>query len=121
VTGLDPNGPNYGGQGSTKMSARLVDAGDFINSNYIQIAAGQNFGINFESSLNFPAGNSSTTKFQVGGSSLFPDYTAQTNDIVFKVDGSNTFAVPEPGTMMLLGLGMLGLVGAQRRRRAPKA
>jgi hypothetical protein len=44
-------------------------------------------------------------------------------DIVFKVDGSNTFAnaVPEPGTMMLLGMGILGLVGAQRRRRAPKA
>jgi hypothetical protein len=29
--------------------------------------------------------------------------------------------VPEPGTMMLLGMGMMGLVGAQRRRRAPKA
>jgi len=28
--------------------------------------------------------------------------------------------VPEPGTMMLLGMGMLGLVGA-KRRRAPKA
>jgi hypothetical protein len=40
----------------------------------------------------------------------------QNNDIVFKVDGSNTFSVPEPGTMMLLGMGMLGLVGAQRRR-----
>jgi len=109
------------GQGSTKLTARLVDAGDFINPNFIQIDAGQNFGINFESSLNYPAGNSSTTKFQVGGSSLFPDYTTNASDIVFKVDGSNTFAVPEPGTMMLLGMGMLGLVGAQRRRRAPKA
>ena len=57
------------------------------------------------------------------GSSLFPDYVAGNSDIVFKVDGSNTFtnAVPEPGTMMLLGMGMMGLVGAQRRRRAPKA
>ena len=104
------------GQGSTKMSARIVDAGDFINPNFIQVEAGQNFGIDFESNLNFPAGNSSTNKFQVGGSGLFPDYTVQNNDIVFKVDGSNTFAVPEPGTMMLLGMGMLGLVGAQRRR-----
>jgi len=109
------------GQGSTKLTARLVDAGDFINSNYFQLEAGQNFGINFESSLNYPAGNSATTNFQIGGSSLFPNYTTNVNDIVFKVDGSNTFAVPEPGTMMLLGMGMLGLVGAQRRRRAPKA
>jgi hypothetical protein len=109
------------GQGSTKLNARIVEAGDFINPNFIQIDAGQNFGINFESSLNYPAGNSSTNKFHIGGSSLFPDYTVNANDIVFKVDGSNTFAVPEPGTMMLLGMGMLGLVGAQRRRRAPKA
>jgi len=109
------------GQGSTKLSARLVDAGDFINPNYFQVEAGQNFGINFESNLNFPAGNSSTNKFQIGGSGLFPNYTVQNNDIVFKVDGSSTFDVPEPGTMMLLGMGMLGLVGAQRRRRAPKA
>jgi len=121
VTGLNPQGPNYGGQGSTKLSARVVAADDFINPNYFEIGAGQDFGINFESNLNFPAGNSSTNKFQVGGSSLFPDYTVQSNDIVFKVDGSSTFNVPEPGTMMLLGMGMLGLVGAQRRRRAPKA
>jgi hypothetical protein len=108
------------GQGSTKLSARIVEPGDFVDSNYLQLVAGQMFGINFESNLNYPAGNSATTKFAVGGSALFPDYTTAPNDIVFKVDGSNTFAVPEPGTMMLLGMGMLGLVGA-KRRRAPKA
>jgi len=110
------------GQGSTKMSARIVESGDFIDPNYIQGISELFFGVNFESNLNFPAGNSYTTNFHKGGSSLFPDYTVNTaKDIVFKVDGSNTFAVPEPGTMMLLGMGMLGLVGAQRRRRAPKA
>jgi hypothetical protein len=109
------------GQGSTKITARAVEAGDFIDPAYLQGVSELLFGINFESNLNYPAGNSSTNNFHIGGSSLFPDYVASNSDIVFKVDGSNTFAVPEPGTMMLLGMGMMGLVGAQRRRRAPKA
>jgi hypothetical protein len=113
-----------GGQGSTKLNAQLVEATDFINPAYLDGVSELLFGVNFESNLNYPAGNSATLNFHKGGSSLFPDYTVNTSkDIVFKVDGSNTFAnaVPEPGTMMLLGMGMLGLVGAQRRRRAPKA
>jgi hypothetical protein len=113
-----------GGQGSTKLTAAQVEKGDFINPAYLDGVTKLLFGVNFESNLNYPAGNSATLNFHKGGSSLFPDYTVNTaKDIVFKVDGSNTFstAVPEPGTMMLLGMGMLGLVGAQRRRRAPKA
>jgi hypothetical protein len=110
------------GQGSTKLNAQIVEATDFIDPAYLQGVSQMLFGVNFESNLNYPAGNSATLNFQKGGSGLFPDYTVDTaHDIVFKVDGSNTFAVPEPGTMMLLGMGMLGLVGAQRRRRATKA
>jgi hypothetical protein len=111
------------GQGSTKISALQVAPGDFIDPAYLDGVSSLLFGINFESNLNYPAGNSATQNFHIGGSALFPDYVAGGSDIVFKVDGSNTFsnAVPEPGTMMLLGMGMLGLVGAQRRRRAPKA
>jgi hypothetical protein len=111
------------GQGSTKISAVQMAPGDFIDPAYLDGVSALLFGVNFESNLNYPAGNSATQNFHIGGSGLFPDYVAGTNDIIFKVDGSNTFtnAVPEPGTMMLLGMGMLGLVGAQRRRRAPKA
>jgi hypothetical protein len=111
-----------GGQGSTKITALKMEAGDFIDPNYLDGVSSLLFGVNFESNLNYPAGNSTTQNFHIGGSSLFPDYVAGDNDIIFKVDGSNTFtnAVPEPGTMMLLGMGMLGLVGAQRRRRAQK-
>jgi hypothetical protein len=113
-----------GGQGSTKLNAQKVEAGDFIDPNFLDGVSELLFGVNFESNLNYPAGNSATLNFHKGGSALFPDYSVNTSkDIVFKVDGSNTFAnaVPEPGTMMLLGMGILGLVGAQRRRRAPKA
>jgi hypothetical protein len=112
-----------GGQGSTKITALKAEAGDFIDPNYLEGVSAKLFGVNFESNLNYPAGNSDTANFHMGGSAMFPDYIAGSNDIVFKVDGSNTFtnAVPEPGTMMLLGMGMLGLVGAQRRRRTPKA
>jgi hypothetical protein len=112
------------GQGSARMHATVSSAGDFIDQNYLQGVSQLLFGVNFQGTLNFPAEDSLTSAFHVGGSSLFPNYTVNPkSDIVFKVDGSNTFqgrAVPEPGTMMLLGMGMLGLVGA-KRRRAPKA
>ena len=112
------------GQGSARMHATVSSAGDFIDQNYLQGVSQLLFGVNFQGTLNYPSEDSLASAFHVGGSALFPDYTVNpASDIVFKVDGSNTFqgrAVPEPGTMMLLGMGMLGLVGA-KRRRAPKA
>jgi len=106
------------GQGSARLHA-TVDAanGDFINNAYLAGISDMLFGINFESTLNYPANAANTTGFHMGGGSMFGDYKVGANDIVFKVDGSNTFTnVPEPGSMMLLGMGMLGLVGATRRK-----
>ena len=66
-------------------------------------------------------GNATTNWIPATGSPLGPNPIPGSN-IQFQMDGNQAFsavsAIPEPGTLALLGLGMLGLLTAQRKRKS---
>ncbi|SFG64092.1 PEP-CTERM protein-sorting domain-containing protein [Duganella sp. CF458] len=122
---FNPGPTNPNGQGSAKLTASIIEAVDFINPDYFEGVMSLIFGMDFESSLNYPAGSASTQGFHRNMSSnngdpfstVLPVLSGPGSDIMFKVDGDSGFVaeVPEPGTMLLMGLGLFGLAGMRRR------
>jgi hypothetical protein len=122
------------GIGTASIHTTLSLAADFVNSDYIQGIDGKVFDMEFTSNQQFGigavgAGTSNTSHFfsGPGGSPIYTPYTvdnscsgANTCDIVFKADGSSTFSIPEPQTLLLFGIGLL-MLGFVARRSTTRA
>jgi len=71
--------------------------------------------IDFTGELRFPPTDAGTLCFFCGGDNPFADVASDPAKD-FLVDGGNRFTVPEPGSLILLGSGLLGLAGFLKRK-----